>query len=77
MLANLLWSMMLLIYKSRKLKSLAEAMVGALFDVLAEENPQLFEEPLMNACSWYIRKKKIRAWKVQKTIDAHATGGLN
>jgi hypothetical protein len=76
-LGSLLWRLMMFIYGTRYLKSRAEALVRAIFQVLAKEYPELFNDILITECRRFLRQNVTQAHKFQRTIDLQPTGGLN
>jgi hypothetical protein len=77
LLGSLLWQFMMFIYGTRYLKSRAEALVCAIFQILAMEYPELFNEVLIRECRKFLRQNVTHAHKFQRTIDLQPTGGLN
>ena len=73
--ADLLWSLFAFVFFRRVVETRAQALIDAVI-VLAERLPLVFESPLDKLCNWHT-SRKFRAWKIQRTIDIHATGGLN
>jgi hypothetical protein len=76
-LGILLWKLMTFLYGCRFLKTRAEALVLCIFQVLANEYPELFKDILIKESRKFLRKHVTHAHKFQRTIDTQPTGGLN
>ena len=78
LLANVLWSLLSFLYlPQRKRKSMCTALVQCLFQVLVVKHPEYFTQILLEESTKYLRSQVFLAYKFQRTIDMHATGGLN
>lgn len=74
---QLLWSLLSFVCIRRKVKTRAKALVQCSLNCLLEQCPELFREELVEQSRKLMRKEVFQAWKFQRTIDPHATGGLN
>lgn len=75
--AQLLWSLLSFVCIRRRVKTRAKALAQCLFIYLLEQHPELFKEELVEQLRKLMRKEVFQPWKFQRTVDSHATGGLN
>jgi hypothetical protein len=74
---NAMMMLVKFLYSPQHQKTIAEALVGCVYNVIHEKFPSEFGNPLMKESALFIRRKKLKDWKFQKTINIQPTGGLN
>jgi hypothetical protein len=65
------------LYSPRHQRTLAEALVMCVFNVLRRNFPSEYQTIVLKESAMLLRREKMKAYKFQRTIDEQPTGGLN